>query len=284
MSERNFVSVGLIGLQEAEQERLARAFDYSLGRRIAYMRSTLGQHPQILLVNTDDTGALVLWRRYRDRLPPDARRPISILVTSGRRFNTPHTQLGRPLLATRIIGALDQVSMRELDIDQGPALAEGSPVSKAPGGHRPQQAFGRALVVDDSLPVRIQMDRALRPFAAHVDFAETGDQARQLLDAHSYDIIFLDVVLPGADGYEICRSIKSGAAKHIPVIMLTGNSSPADRIKGQLAGCDTYLIKPVGHNVFQSVVEQYLEMPGAEPRLPVPAAGTALAGGTDLRE
>jgi len=281
MSERSVVSVGLIGLPEAEQQRLARAFDYSLGRRIAYMRTTLSQQPRILLVNTDDTAALVLWRRYRDQLPHDAHKPASILITSARRFNTSHTQLGRPLLATRIIGALDQVSMRELDIEQGLALAESAPTQTTVDGPRRHAGFTRALVVDDSLPVRIQMDRALRPFAAHVDFAENGEQASQLLDTHSYDIVFLDVVLPGADGYEICRRIKGGPAKHIPVIMLTGNSSPADRIKGQLAGCDTYLIKPVGHNVFQSVVEQYLDTPAA--RFTRPAAEAA-AGGIHVKE
>ncbi|MBI4005644.1 MAG: response regulator, partial [Gammaproteobacteria bacterium] len=64
---------------------------------------------------------------------------------------------------------------------------------------------------------------------------------------------------PGIDGYDICKIIKQDPAKRkIPVIMLTSNSSPADRVKGKLAGCDTYLIKPVQHAVFEEVVQECL--------------------------
>lgn len=114
------------------------------------------------------------------------------------------------------------------------------------------------LVVDDSLPVRIQMDQALKQFDADVDFAKTGEEAFDYINNNDYDVIFLDVVLPGVDGYEICKFIKEDKTKDTPVIMLTGNSSPQDKIKGKLVGCDTYLIKPVGKVVFREVMNQYL--------------------------
>jgi len=81
------------------------------------------------------------------------------------------------------------------------------------------------------------------------------------VNENNYDIIFLDIILPGIDGYEVCKAIKEGKCKDTPVIMLTGNSSPADRIKGNLSGCDTYLIKPVGQVVFQEIINQYLNRP-----------------------
>jgi CheY-like chemotaxis protein len=121
-----------------------------------------------------------------------------------------------------------------------------------------------ALVVDDSLPVRVQLHRALQPLVGRIDFAETGEAALALLRARRYGIVFLDVVLPGVDGYEVCRNVKEGPARHTPVIMLTSNSSPADRVKGKLAGCDTYLIKPVGQAMFHEVVSQFLRTPLAE--------------------
>jgi two-component system, cell cycle response regulator len=121
-----------------------------------------------------------------------------------------------------------------------------------------------ALVVDDSLPVRIQMQSALKSIAAHVDFAETGEQALELIDKRAYSIIFLDVILPGKDGYDICRRVKKHPQQQqAAVVMLTSNSSPADRVKGKLAGCDTYLIKPVRQAVFEQVVAEFVRAPAA---------------------
>ena len=118
-----------------------------------------------------------------------------------------------------------------------------------------------ALVVDDSLPVRIQMKKALQSISKSVDFAETGEEAEKLITQKKYDIVFLDVILPGVDGYDICKTIKKNPlTKDTPVIMLTSNSSPADRMKGKMAGCDTYLIKPVRHDIFKEVIFEYLDI------------------------
>jgi twitching motility two-component system response regulator PilG len=79
-----------------------------------------------------------------------------------------------------------------------------------------------ALVVDDSLPVRKQIELELKLLGVNADFAETGEQAFKLLDNKSYDIVFLDVVLPGIDGYQVCKTIKKDIMmKQTPVIMLT---------------------------------------------------------------
>lgn len=128
------------------------------------------------------------------------------------------------------------------------------------GGRREPEPAVRALVVDDSLPVRIQMRQALQPLSWQVDYAENGEQALPLLDANDYDIIFLDVVMPGIDGYDVCRHAKGGRHRDTPVIMLTSASSPADRVKGKLAGCNTYLIKPVTPPVLRQLIEQYLSI------------------------
>ena len=113
--------------------------------------------------------------------------------------------------------------------------------------------------MDDSLPVRQQIVQHLSPLIGRVDLAEDGEQAMQLIKNRSYDLIFLDVVLPGIDGYKICREIKRNKdTKLTPVIMLTGKTSPFDMVKGKLAGCDTYLTKPVDGNIFVQVVEKYL--------------------------
>jgi twitching motility two-component system response regulator PilG len=108
------------------------------------------------------------------------------------------------------------------------------------------------------------MKAALERIARHVDFAETGEDALGLIETKRYDVVFLDVILPGLDGYEVCKRIRKSASNpRTPIVMLTSNSSPADRIKGKLAGCDTYLIKPVREGVFEEVIREFVQTAAA---------------------
>jgi CheY-like chemotaxis protein len=143
--------------------------------------------------------------------------------------------------------------------------ASNARVSSSVGGPAPVASVKtRILVVDDSLPVRIQMKAALQSFTKLIDFADNGDQAVLLIDSCKYDVIFLDVIMPGRDGYDVCRYIRRHPVqKKTPVIMLTGNASPADRVKGKLAGCDTYLIKPVRQNVLAEVIGDFIKSSAA---------------------
>ena len=170
---------------------------------------------------------------------------------------------------------LDQVSIKEHSfipeivigeetgtLDQNSELVKQTVTQTAESETNTTRAHAKgylALVVDDSLPVRKQIELELKLLGVNADFAETGEQAFKLLDNKSYDIVFLDVVLPGVDGYQVCKTIKKDIMmKQTPVIMLTGKSSPFDRVRGTFAGCDTYLTKPVAHESFQEVVKKYL--------------------------
>jgi CheY-like chemotaxis protein len=266
----NNITVALIGIPSIEEKRLSAAFLHSQSRHTAYNAIDINDSPQVLMVNADEPASLIEWRKYRNTLEAEGKDdPPSILVSKDREFKTEHYQVRRPLIASRAISILDQVSAKEFTVNEEVAiLAQTSTAmsnedsvedKKSQGGDTAKEIA--ALVIDDSLPVRIQMDQALRPFTGRVDFAESGEEAFELVNTNEYQIIFLDVVLPGMDGYEICKVIKQGKAKDTPIIMLTGNSSPADKIKGKLAGCDTYLIKPVGQTIFKEVVSQYLSAP-----------------------
>jgi len=117
-----------------------------------------------------------------------------------------------------------------------------------------------ALVVDDSASVRKQMEIELDLFNVHVDFAEDAERALDLLEKKKYNVAFLDVVLPDKDGYHICKAIKQKAeTKSTKVIMLTGKATHADKVRGSLSGCDAYLVKPVGRDIFQNTVRRYLD-------------------------
>ena len=117
----------------------------------------------------------------------------------------------------------------------------------------------RALVVDDSPSVRKQLEIELDLFNVNVDYAATAKEAMTLLDTDIYDVAFLDVVLPDGDGFSICRHIKE-TGMDTSVIMLTGKAKHADKVKGALAGCDAYLVKPVGRMTFQTTVRDYLSL------------------------
>jgi len=115
------------------------------------------------------------------------------------------------------------------------------------------------LVVDDSQSVRKQLELELDLFNVTVDFADSAKTAFSLLSTNTYDLALLDVVLPDKDGFLICKHIKA-TNKETIAIMLTGKATQADKIKGSLAGCDDYLIKPVGRNTFQNAVKHFIPL------------------------
>ena len=104
----------------------------------------------------------------------------------------------------------------------------------------------RALVVDDNPTVRLQLVKVIERMGLDCDTAEGGESALQKLAQQSYNMIYVDVVMPDMDGYKLTREIKRNRDhKSTPVVILTSKSSPFDRARGALAGCDTYLTKPV---------------------------------------
>lgn len=121
------------------------------------------------------------------------------------------------------------------------------------------QGSVRALVVDDSTTVRRLMDLTLRPLGVDVEFADRGEDALVLARNRSYDIVFLDVMLPGIDGYRVCKAIKGDkATKNTPVVMLTSRDSAFDKVKGIMAGTDVYLTKPLDREALLGAMRKCL--------------------------
>jgi two-component system response regulator MprA len=100
------------------------------------------------------------------------------------------------------------------------------------------------LVVDDERAVRDSLRRALELEGYEVELAEDGEQALRRLEADPQpDAVILDVLMPGADGLEVCRRLRS-AGNAVPVLMLTARSEVDSRVAGLDAGADDYLSKP----------------------------------------
>jgi two-component system cell cycle response regulator len=136
----------------------------------------------------------------------------------------------------------------------------------------------RAIVVDDSRAVREQLLAALDRLGLRCEQACDAAQAQSLLAASAYDLALLDVVMPGMDGYELCREIKRDPYKRkMPVVMLTSRSSPFDRARGALSGCDSYLTKPITWDEFRKAIDKVLLKSTSNDRSKLTARGYAVA-------
>jgi twitching motility two-component system response regulator PilG len=272
MSSKQRYTVGVFGVPEFEQQVLRRILSLSANRANTYemVAEVEGSAADILLVDRNNARALA---KMRDHMQGRARVP-TVEIVGNQPTKQPHV-VRRPFTATRMLGVLDQLVYKE--IENAAPTGGSSPARRTPGNHPANQpeklppnvtgeahldmstAGYRALVVDDSLPVRRQVGIALQHSGISADFADNGARALELLAHNAYDIIFLDVVMPGADGYEVCKTIKRDkTSKTIPVVMLTGRSSPFDKVKGKLSGCNTYLTKPVSLKEFKQTLNKCL--------------------------
>jgi len=117
----------------------------------------------------------------------------------------------------------------------------------------------KVLVVDDSSVIRRLMRMALDQMQLEADFVENGIEALTCLQTNKYDIIFLDIMMEGMDGYKVCKYIKSQpATKDIPVIMLTSKDGTIDKIRGKLSGANHYLTKPLKMQELRQTIEKYI--------------------------
>jgi len=101
----------------------------------------------------------------------------------------------------------------------------------------------RVLVVEDEVRMAGLLERALREEGHAVDVAADGPEGLWLATENAYGAIVLDVMLPGLDGFQLCRRLRE-SGRWVPVLMLTARDAVGDRVRGLDAGADDYLIKP----------------------------------------
>jgi two-component system KDP operon response regulator KdpE len=101
---------------------------------------------------------------------------------------------------------------------------------------------GRILVIDNEPQIRRVMRTILIPEGFDVDDAKSGNEALDYLRSGEYDLVLLDIDMPGMTGIETCRAIR--ALSDMPIIMLTARTAEKDKVEALDAGADDYITKP----------------------------------------
>jgi CheY-like chemotaxis protein len=140
-----------------------------------------------------------------------------------------------------------------------PVVASAPPVvvPSAPTARHEEHNF-RVLAVDDSPLMRTFLQNKLQPYGIQPEFASSGEEALFKISKNHFDMIFLDVMLPGMDGYDVCKMIKKNKDNSLmKVVMLTSKDKTFDKIRGTMAGCDGYLTKPVDELKLRAIIERH---------------------------
>jgi len=106
----------------------------------------------------------------------------------------------------------------------------------------------KILVVDDEANIRNLMEQileALEDEGVEILFAEDGKEGLETIETEQPDLVFLDVMMPGMNGFEVCQQVKNNPAlQAVCIILLTAKGQEADKQKGMAAGADGYMTKP----------------------------------------
>lgn len=259
--------VGVFGLASNEQNTLGSIFKLAASRSRQYtmVQPSERSSAEIILVDIDNAGALEEWRSFSVH---NGEIPVVKVSKTVPANVSNEVYLRRPLTLKRVLETLDKVTIEALKyvpelvvggeevLDEAANTALQDAVQSA---KKTSSSGVKVLVVDDSLPVRKSMEIQLGLYGMDIDFAETGEEALEFTEKNVYDLIFLDLMLPGIDGYKVCKTIKSDKmSKNTPVVMLTGKGSRFDKLRGTMAGASVYLTKPVEQEKLREVIQKFL--------------------------
>jgi twitching motility two-component system response regulator PilG len=261
---RRFV-LETLGFSDAEKEMLASTFRLT-GRRAFYYgeASAPDERSDIYLVNADNPVAL---QQLQTR-SPNIHAPAVLVGSAASGSNWP--VIDKPIRWIRLFEQLDNVMEAALaqrahrqsassDTWDGRTYRRAVDRNTPPPVYIEPNPVETVLVVDDSATVRAFMRAKLAPFRFDVDYAEDGAKAIDMAQSKKYTCIFLDIMMPGIDGYQVCKSIKSNRdSKDTAVVMLSSKSSAFDKFRGTWAGCDAYLGKPVSEDELLSTIARFL--------------------------
>lgn len=225
-----FIKLGHLGLGSREIRVLKSVFSLSPDLKQHYVLTDQSElrGANVVLVNADSREAVQQW----NRLSAVNKQAKPMALSSQGNAIGDSEPLALPIRLPRLIKALQEA-------------AKDSTVMNLPSSGGDNQPVLRILVVDDSLPVRKYMEQKIAESvetSTQISFAGSGEEALLKCKGRAYDLVFLDVVMDGMDGYKVCKTIKSNYKTY--VVMLTSKKSPFDKVRGTMSGCDAYITKP----------------------------------------
>jgi two-component system, cell cycle response regulator len=212
--------------------------------RIDLVADAEGRQADVVMLDAQDVPTM----QWANTQPWLLAKPV--ILAGGKNARPGHMAIDRhiqwPILPVLLYKALENA----------PKSAAAPAATAAPA----QVANRRVLIVDDSLAARAHLSSLLERMGAEVTEAETAEAGINSAAQGAFACVLMDVLMPGIDGFEACRRIKARARSGtaLPVVMLTSKSSPFDRVRGKMAGCDTYLTKPVDPGQLHEVIARHV--------------------------
>lgn len=241
------IEVGLIGFSQRELDKFKKIFEVSKARdRSYFIKEVKNNESSDLIIINKDSESLLQKDTYQSEHP---KVPIITAGKSPESESSHHIQ--GVLIASRVLKILDEVPLIHKSTIE--------PLNESIDTE--ESNFYDVLVVDDSevMQKTLELELLKSPVPLNVDFADNGEKALEKIATKKYDFIFLDIMMPGIDGFETCTRIRKMASmKKTPIIMLTSKASPLDEVKGVISGCTTYLTKPYDHDDFQKMLERIM--------------------------
>jgi two-component system, OmpR family, response regulator len=142
----------------------------------------------------------------------------------------------------------------------------------SPAGSSAVGEGARLLLVEDDVKLARTLDRGLAAEGFLVDVVHSGDEALERTLSRDYDAVMLDLLLPGVDGYAVCRALRE-RDRWVPVLMLTALGEVADRIRGLDTGADDYLVKPFDFGELLARLRALIRRGPSERPVPLEVAG-----------
>ena len=118
--------------------------------------------------------------------------------------------------------------------------------------------MAKIILVEDEINIASFIERGLREFGHEGSVVYDGNAGWELLQNESFDLLILDIIMPGMNGLELCRMYRQRFGYHSPVVMLTALGTTDDIVKGLDAGADDYLVKPFSFQELEARIKALL--------------------------
>ena len=127
--------------------------------------------------------------------------------------------------------------------------------------------MAKILLVEDEINIASFIERGLREFGHTVTVAHDGTSGWELLQNEAFDLLILDIIMPGTNGLDLCRQYRQREGYQTPVVMLTALGTTEDIVKGLDAGADDYLVKPFSFQELEARIKALLRRGKESPAL-----------------